>query len=232
MRSPGGGSSGWPRPRAQRAAGGCASARSATARRRWRSLSVYARRRLVAVARASRSRSWSSSPLAVPNLPCQFPGGDGCPPADDAERARPGRRARLPARRTSTRTPTQYEAAADVADAVPAAQRTAARAGAARCSRARRRRPPTSSDDVRPWFGGEAALAVARRRRPARRAASSCSRSTTPSAAAEYAGSLPAARRDTDEYDGVEVTERRARARDRAGRRLPGDRHRRRRPRR
>ena len=49
----------------------------------WRSLSVVARRRLVA-ALAVAVAVFAFLGLAVPALPCQFPAGDVCPPADDA----------------------------------------------------------------------------------------------------------------------------------------------------
>ncbi len=49
----------------------------------WRSLSVIARRRLVAAAAVAVGLLILFSAV-VPNLPCQFPGGDSCPPTDDA----------------------------------------------------------------------------------------------------------------------------------------------------
>src|SRR4029079_9181352 len=49
----------------------------------WASLSIIARRRLVAAIGAV-VVIIAILALAVPNLPCSFPGGDSCPPPDDA----------------------------------------------------------------------------------------------------------------------------------------------------
>ena len=50
----------------------------------WGSLSIIARRRLVAAIGVV-VVIIAILALAVPNLPCSFPGGDSCPPPDDAE---------------------------------------------------------------------------------------------------------------------------------------------------
>ena len=128
-----------------------------------------------------RGRCSLSSRVAVPNLPCAFPGGDSCPPADDADRAR-ARPTRSPTcTRTSTPRPTSTRRRAELAGRLPAVRRPGRRPGAGadpgpgrRRARLRRRRAAL----VRRRGG-------ARGRSPgpaAAPSASTCSRSTTPTA--------------------------------------------------
>ena len=59
------------------------------ARRQWYGLSMPTRQRLTVAlgALAVAALVWF---LAIPNLPCQFPAGDACPPSDDAAEIVPG----------------------------------------------------------------------------------------------------------------------------------------------
>ena len=92
-----------------------------------------------------------------PELPCSFPGGDSCPPADEATTSCPPTRSPT-CTPTSTRTPSSTRrrcARRPRAGARRPARRPrggAGSGGAGAAGRVRRR--------DRPWFGGEAALAV------------------------------------------------------------------------
>lgn len=168
----------------------------------WRSLSLIARRRLVAALGAAVLLLIVFSAV-VPNLPCQFPGGDSCPPSEDAAELVPGDALAYLHANLDPDTD-EYEQAADVAAKLPVI-------GGQVVSRAAALIPaPAGSaldfeDDVRPWFGGEAAVAVlpgagvAPERVDLLEAADS-------DGAGEYAGSLAVGDPRTSEYEGVEVS--------------------------
>ena len=168
----------------------------------WHSLSVIARRRLVAalVVVALLLVFFSA---VVPNLPCQFPGGDGCPPAEDAEDLVPATALAYVHANLDPDTD-EYAAAAELAGQLPKfggqiADRSLALIpgpGGA---------PPDFEREVRPWFGGEAALAVLG------------GPSLVPErvdllevadaeGATEYASSLAVGQVQTVDYEGVEVS--------------------------
>ncbi|MGH2951436.1 MAG: DUF3352 domain-containing protein, partial [Solirubrobacterales bacterium] len=140
---------------------------------------------------------------AVPNLPCALPGGDSCPPPDDAEELVPAG-ALLYAHANLDPDTEQYEHVAGVAAAIPVfTQQIAIRAlaqvpgpqGGA----------PAFERDIEPWFGGEAALAIV----PA------AGQSTDQIAlleiadakrAARFAAEIAAGRPQSGDYRGVELT--------------------------
>ena len=106
--------------------------------------------------------------VAVPNLPCQFPGRRLLPAGRRRRGAGPRRRARLPPRQPRPRL--------RAVRARRRARRRGCRCSAVRSPTVRRPIPGPrwrASDferDVRPWFGGEAAVAVIRRNGDGRRA--------------------------------------------------------------
>ena len=185
-------------------------------------LALGRRRRRLAVAVGSRGLL-AILALAVPNLPCQFPGGDSCPPADDAERAGAGRRARLRARQPRPRD-------RPVRDA-----RRARRPGAA----ASAARSPTRAAGLIPGPSGGAVDFDARHPALVRRRGGDRGRCPAPAAAGAGRPARGRRRRgrrrvrrprspgraaQTEEYHGIEVSDDDAGSRDRAGRGVPGDR--------
>jgi hypothetical protein len=168
----------------------------------WGSLSVFARRRLLA-AIAVAIALLACFAFAVPNLPCQFPGGDSCPPADDAEELVPADALAYLHANLDPDTD-QYEAAADLVAKLPTV-------GGEVAARSLSLIPgpgggaPDFDDDVRPWFGGEAAIAVL------------AGPAVIPErvdllevedqqAAADYAASLAVGQVLTTDYEGIEVS--------------------------
>ncbi len=169
----------------------------------WRSLSVYARRRIVAVAVLAIAIVVFFAAL-VPNLPCQFPGGDYCAPGDDAASLVPAEALAYIHVDADVDT-REYEAAADVAERIPLfsgqlLERTLRLLPG----------PPIGTaafeDEVRPWLGGEAALAVLVGPTGAP-APIALLEVDDADAAADYAKGVTTAPEDTSEYRGVEVTE-------------------------
>ena len=168
----------------------------------WRALSVVARRRLLAAIVAA-AAALALIEFAVPALPCQFPAGDRCPPADDAAEIVPADSLAYIHLNLDPETE-QYENLAALAARVPLfSQQIATRglvlvpgpAGGA----------PDFARDIDPWFAGEAAVSVL----------------GEPGAAAEqvlllevedkegvdeYAESVSAGSAATEEYRGVEIT--------------------------
>ncbi len=123
----------------------------------WGGLTVAARRRLLAAVGAVIVVGLFFA-LLVPNLPCQFPGGDSCPPDDDAAALVPA--AALAYLHANLDPETEeFEAATDRAAAIPLLSEQIA-------SRALAPIPGLAgtggqfASEVRPWFGGEAAIAV------------------------------------------------------------------------
>jgi hypothetical protein len=123
----------------------------------WFDLSMQARQRVALVlgVLVALALLWV---VAVPALPCQAPGGDTCPPADDAIHLVPENALAYVHVNVDPGTE-QYEAAAKVASQVPALtdqgtgqllSRLPGPNGAA----------PDFERDIQPWFGGEAALAI------------------------------------------------------------------------
>jgi Protein of unknown function (DUF3352) len=123
----------------------------------WRSLSLGARRLLVA-ALALVALVVLFVGVAVPALPCGFPGGDRCPPADDAAQIVPGDALAYLHANVDSGTE-QYDAAAELAGKVPLfADQIVERALALVPGPSGA--PPDFDREIAPWFGGELALAV------------------------------------------------------------------------
>ena len=95
--------------------------------------------------------------LAVPALPCQAPGGDTCPPADDAIHLVPEDALAYVHLNVDPGTE-QYQEAAKVASRVPALTDQATGRLLARLPGPQG--APDFQRDIQPWFGGEAALAI------------------------------------------------------------------------
>ena len=119
----------------------------------WFRLSLRARRR-VAIAAALVAAVAAFMLLAVPALPCQFPGGDRCPPPDDAVELVPGD-SLLYVHVNTDPGSEQYERATELAARLPAltGQLIARLPGATGAG-------IDYGKDVRPWLGGEAAVAL------------------------------------------------------------------------
>ncbi|MDX6583071.1 MAG: hypothetical protein QOI10_2255 [Solirubrobacterales bacterium] len=171
-------------------------------KRFWASLSVIARRRLVlALGAAIVVLAFLS--LAVPNLPCDFPGGDTCPPADDAADLVPADALAYLHVNLDPETD-QAASAGDVLARLPVIGGQISKRALALIPS-----PATGSldfeRDVRPWFGGEAAMAIV----PG--AATVPERvdlleAKDSKGAGQYADALAVGQTQTSEYEGVEVS--------------------------
>jgi hypothetical protein len=123
----------------------------------WLSLSLTARRRLAAAAATVvvLALAWVA---LVPALPCSFPGGDACPPDDDAIALVPADALAYVHVNVDASTD-QYEQVAAVAGRVPQlTEQVAARLLALVPGPGGR--PPDFERQIRPWFGGEAAISI------------------------------------------------------------------------
>jgi Protein of unknown function (DUF3352) len=128
------------------------------ARRFWLSMSVHTRRRLglaVGVLAALLLVAF----VAVPALPCQFPGGDVCPPSDDAIHLVPDDALAYVHVNVNPDTE-QYKEARDVAARIPTLAGQAADQLLLSRVPGPHGSPPDFQRDIAPWFGGQAALAV------------------------------------------------------------------------
>ena len=96
--------------------------------------------------------------VAVPALPCQAPGGDRCPPADDAIHLVPEDALAYVHLNVDPDTE-QYEDAAKVFERLPGITKQASTLMLSRLPGADGT-PPDFERDIAPWFGGEAALAI------------------------------------------------------------------------
>ncbi len=121
----------------------------------WSSLSIVARWRLLGAIAALAALALFLG-LAVPTLPCEAPGGDSCPPADDAEDLAPSDALAYVHANLDPDTD-EYREAARVAESLPTITRQIA-------ARALALLPgpgggaPSFADDIEPWFGGEVAV--------------------------------------------------------------------------
>jgi hypothetical protein len=96
--------------------------------------------------------------VAVPALPCSFPGGDRCPPSDDAIQLVPGD-ALAYVHVNLDPDSEQYRDASDLAARLPTLTQLATGRLLSRLP-GPQGRPADFPRDVTPWFGGEAALAI------------------------------------------------------------------------
>jgi hypothetical protein len=169
--------------------------------RAWRSLSARARRGIVALGLVAAVVVAVLS-LAVPNLPCGFPGGDRCPPPDDAAQVVPADSLAYLHVNVDPATD-QYEAATGLADQVPLfTGQLVDRALAALPGL------PSSSAgferDVAPWLGGEIAVAVL----PGGRRSGDdvvALEAGDEQGAADYAAGLATGETTTESYRGFEI---------------------------
>lgn len=121
--------------------------------RRWSGLTLRTRHRIVAAVAATVVLV-ALAVFAVPNLPCQLPGGSECQPDDEAIALVPGDAAAY-VHVDTDRDTEQYERAASIAERIPAvSEQVIARLPEPDAARIDYRR------DVAPWLGGEAALAL------------------------------------------------------------------------
>jgi len=127
------------------------------ARRFWTSMSVSTRRRLAA-ALGVLAALLVIAFVAVPALPCQAPGGDVCPPGDDAVQLVPDDALGY-LHVNLDPDAGQYQDARDVAARIPTITKQLTTRLLSRVP-GPRGAPPDFDRDIEPWFGGQAALAV------------------------------------------------------------------------
>jgi hypothetical protein len=168
----------------------------------WHSLSVFSRRRLIAALLVA-AGLLAVFAFAVPNLPCQFPGGDSCPPPDDAQELVPADALAYLHANLDPDTD-EYSDAADVIAKLPVI-------GGQVVDRSTALIPAPAGGsldfdrDVRPWFGGEAAIVVLPGTGvlPERVDLLEVEDSQ---AAADYARSIAVGQLQTSDDDGIEVS--------------------------
>lgn len=132
----------------------------ASIRARWRSLSLFARRRLAALAAVGVAVAAVAVAVLViaPSLPCEFPGGDACAPPDEVAEIIPGDALAYVHANLDSETE-QYRRASEITAAVPrlSSQLIGRLAGDLSDGRGR---ADDFEGEIRPWFGGEAAFAL------------------------------------------------------------------------
>jgi hypothetical protein len=168
----------------------------------WGGLSLAARRRLAAAVAVAVALGLFVA-LAVPNLPCQFPGGDSCPPADDLQEIVPGE-ALAYLHANVDPDSEQFAVLREVASTVPLfSQQIAGRAlalipgpeGGA----------PDFLSDLEPWFGGELGVAVLAESGEVADQVLLVEVDDT-EGATSYAEAIASGRSETEEYEGVELS--------------------------
>jgi Protein of unknown function (DUF3352) len=171
------------------------------ASRFWGSLGVISRRRLV-LALSVAAFLVAFLALAVPNFPCSFPGGDSCPPADDAAALVPGDALAYLHANLDSGTH-EYSAAVGLADKLPLFSSQIAQRAAELFSG-----PHGTGADfsgaIDPWFGGEAAIAVLGALGAPQRV--ELLEVSDGKGATAYAQSLATGTVDTADFEGVEVS--------------------------
>jgi Protein of unknown function (DUF3352) len=170
--------------------------------RAWGSLSIPARRWVVALAVVAVA-VFAFVTVAVPALPCELPGGDRCPPTDDAAQIVPADSLAYLHVNLDPDTE-QYQAATDLAAQVPlfaaqiATRATALLPGPGGAS-------PDFERDIAPWFGGELALAVVPSERRDGDSVTAIEIEDE-RGAGEFAAALAAGEPVTEDYRGFEVS--------------------------
>jgi hypothetical protein len=169
----------------------------------WLNLSAPGRWRLLAALGAAAALALILG-LAVPNLPCELPGGDRCPPPDDAEELVPAE-ALAYAHVNLDPDSEQYEDASEVADSLPTITGEIVRRALVLLP-GPRGTPPDFARDLDPWLGDEAAIAAI----PGKGARSlvivGLLEIGDPEEATRFAGSVAAGRPKVDVYRDVEVS--------------------------
>jgi Protein of unknown function (DUF3352) len=141
--------------------------------------------------------------VAVPALPCGAPGGDRCPPADDAIHLVP-EDALAYAHLNVDPDTEQYEDAAKVFERVPGITKQASVLVLARLP-GPNGAPPDFERDIEPWFGGEAALAIVPAGRGGRAEEVQLLEASDDERAREFADSIAAGKPRSQTYRDVEV---------------------------
>jgi hypothetical protein len=133
--------------------GGWFAGAGGTLRNLWYRLSLSARQRIAAALGVGilAAAIWFA---ALPNLPCEFPAGDACPPSDDAVEIVPGDALAYVHANIDPDTE-QYEAAAEIGARVPALSQQLLRFVPSPSGV-----PVDFPERVRPWLGGEVAMAI------------------------------------------------------------------------
>jgi hypothetical protein len=167
----------------------------------WRSLSLIARRRLVAALAAAGLLLVLFS-VVVPNLPCEFPGGEQCAPADDAEALVPADALAYVHANLDPETE-QYEAARQLGNDLPVlggqiADRALELLGAGRDR-------PLELGEAGAWFGGEVAMVALGIFGPVPERVDLLE-VTDSEGAAEFAAELAVGEVTASDYEGVEVS--------------------------
>jgi Protein of unknown function (DUF3352) len=167
----------------------------------WFGLSEGTRRRLVLAVSvvAVIALVWL---IAIPALPCQAPGGDACPPADDAIGLVPDDALAYVHVNVDPGT-AQFKEAERVAAQVPSLTKLAVDRLVSRLP-GPRGSAPHFADDIEPWFGGEAALTII----PARRGTAEevqLLEASDAAGARKFADSIASGTPQTSSYRGVEV---------------------------
>jgi hypothetical protein len=123
----------------------------------WDTLGVQSRRRLLLALLGGAAVALLLF-VVVPALPCQVPGGERCPPEDDAAEIVPAETLAY-AHLNADPDTDQYEGAAELAERVPKLSQQVVGRLLSQLP-GPRGAPPSFARDIEPWFGGEAAVAV------------------------------------------------------------------------
>jgi hypothetical protein len=168
----------------------------------WFDLSIHTRLRLTLALGAvvALALVWL---VAVPALPCEAPGGDRCPPADDAIQL-VSQDALAYVHLNVDRDTEQYEDAAKVSERVPGITKQAIALLLSRLP-GPEGAPPDFERDIEPWFGGEAALAIVPAGGGAVGDEVQLLEASNESEAREFADSITAGRPRSTTYRDVEV---------------------------
>ncbi len=169
----------------------------------WFDLSIQARQRLALVAGVvvALALVWS---LAVPALPCEAPGGDRCPPADDAIHL-VSEDALAYAHLNADPDTEQYGEASKVFEQVPGITKQAIALTLSRLP-GPAGATPDFERDIEPWFGGEAALAIVPAGRRTVGEEVQLFEVSDDDAAREFADSIAAGSAGSATYRGQEMT--------------------------
>ena len=169
----------------------------------WSGLGRETRRRL-AVALAFLVALGLFFGFAVPNLPCQVPGGDSCPPPDDAEEIVPSDSLAYVHANLDPETE-QYEEAREVSRSLPTiTEQITSRALA--LLPGPEGGPPSFEREIEPWFGGEAALIAIPGRGERALVVANLLEVADQQGAAEFAEGVAGRKPRKQDHEGIEVT--------------------------
>lgn len=169
----------------------------------WGDLSIQGRRRLLAALGAAVALLLLLAAV-VPSLPCEFPGGDSCPPPDDAIALVPSD-ALAYAHANLDPDTEQYDDAAGIAESLPVIRQQIA-ARALGLVPGPRGGAPGFERDIAPWFGGEVALAALPGRGDRALLLVDLLEVDDADGATAFARELGSGRQRVFEYEGVEIS--------------------------